>query len=217
MAEATQCPGASPRVVRWGSARRGMAQAASRRRQRRRSTRSRRRAPTRSGWRSSTRPSASRSTTRPARSSRSTGRCATCSAATTSTSPAWSTSVDPDERPASQRPAAGARRRARPRGLVAEHRLVRPDGTRVRVRLHVTATHDRARRDRVARDPRGGRHRAAERTQELLHQTLHDPLTGLPNRTLLHRPARPRAEPVRARRGRRASRCCSSTSTTSSS
>lgn len=70
-------------------------------------------------------------------------------------------------------------------GLVAEHRVVRPDGSGVRIRLHVTATHDAAGSVESLVTHAVDVTEQREHTQELLHQTLHDPLTGLPNRTLL--------------------------------
>jgi diguanylate cyclase (GGDEF)-like protein/PAS domain S-box-containing protein len=70
-------------------------------------------------------------------------------------------------------------------GLVAEHRLLRPDGTGVRVRLHATATHDASGRIEALVTHAVDVTEQRAHAQELLHQTLHDPLTKLPNRTLL--------------------------------
>ena len=70
-------------------------------------------------------------------------------------------------------------------GLVAEHRVLRPDGSVVRGRLHVTATLDRSGAVESIVTHAVDVTEQREHTQELLHQTLHDPLTGLPNRTLL--------------------------------
>jgi diguanylate cyclase (GGDEF)-like protein/PAS domain S-box-containing protein len=69
--------------------------------------------------------------------------------------------------------------------VMVEHGFARPDQTHVRVRFHVTATLDRsgARSSLTTHAVDVTQHR--ERTQALLHQTMHDPLTGLPNRTLL--------------------------------
>ncbi len=69
--------------------------------------------------------------------------------------------------------------------VVAEHRLVHLDGTRLDVRLHVTATHDRTGSVTSLVIHAVDVTEQREHAQELLHQTLHDPLTGLPNRTLL--------------------------------
>ena len=68
---------------------------------------------------------------------------------------------------------------------VAEHRLVQADGTSRRVRLHVTVTHDLSGEIASLMTHAVDVTAHGERAQALLHQTLHDALTGLPNRTLL--------------------------------
>lgn len=70
-------------------------------------------------------------------------------------------------------------------GLVAEHRIVRPDGSGIRVRMHATATYDRSGTIASLVTHAVDVTEQREHAQELLHQTMHDPLTGLPNRTLL--------------------------------
>ena len=69
--------------------------------------------------------------------------------------------------------------------LVDEHRVVHPDGKSLRVRLHITATHDHTGTIVSFVTHAVDVTEQREQAQELLHQTLHDALTGLPNRTLL--------------------------------
>ncbi|MGZ4754894.1 MAG: putative bifunctional diguanylate cyclase/phosphodiesterase [Acidimicrobiia bacterium] len=69
--------------------------------------------------------------------------------------------------------------------IVAEHRFVQPDVTNRRVRLHVSATRNPSGRIISLVTHAVDVTEQREQAQELLHQTLHDPLTGLPNRTLL--------------------------------
>lgn len=92
--------------------------------------------------------------------------------------------VHPDERVGLHRRLRSLMAEEAP-AVVAEHRLVRPDGSRLSVRLHLTATYDRtgAIASLVTHAVDVTEQRA--HAQELLHRTLHDALTGLPNRTLL--------------------------------
>jgi diguanylate cyclase (GGDEF)-like protein/PAS domain S-box-containing protein len=70
-------------------------------------------------------------------------------------------------------------------GFVEEHRLLRPDGTGVRVRLHASAAVDADGHVEALVTHAVDVTEQRAHAQELLHQTLHDPLTKLPNRTLL--------------------------------
>jgi diguanylate cyclase (GGDEF)-like protein/PAS domain S-box-containing protein len=69
--------------------------------------------------------------------------------------------------------------------VVAEHRLIRADGTRLSVRVHVAATSDRTGSIASLVTHAVDVTEQLAQTRDLLHQTLHDALTGLPNRTLL--------------------------------
>jgi diguanylate cyclase (GGDEF)-like protein/PAS domain S-box-containing protein len=68
--------------------------------------------------------------------------------------------------------------------LVAEHRVDHPDGTRC-VRLHVSTATDRGGAVIAIVTHAVDVTEQYEHARDLLHQTLHDALTGLPNRTLL--------------------------------
>jgi diguanylate cyclase (GGDEF)-like protein/PAS domain S-box-containing protein len=68
--------------------------------------------------------------------------------------------------------------------LVAEHRIEHEDGTRC-VRLHVSAATDRGGAVVAVVTHAIDVTEQYEHARDLLHQTLHDALTGLPNRTLL--------------------------------
>jgi diguanylate cyclase (GGDEF)-like protein/PAS domain S-box-containing protein len=69
--------------------------------------------------------------------------------------------------------------------VVAEHRVLHADGTQRCVRLHVTTAHDRAGAVVALVTHAVDITEQREHARELLHQTLHDALTGLPNRNLL--------------------------------
>jgi diguanylate cyclase (GGDEF)-like protein len=92
--------------------------------------------------------------------------------------------VDPEER-AGLAPRLDALAAGETAAVVAEHRVTHADGSQRCVRLHVTTAHDRAGAVVALVTHAVDITEQREHARELLHQTLHDALTGLPNRNLL--------------------------------
>ncbi len=84
--------------------------------------------------------------------------------------------------------------------VVAEHRLIHADGTRLSVRVHVTATSDRTGVDHIAGHPRGGCHRAARADPRAPASDAARRVDRLAEPDAARRPARPCVEPGRTRR-----------------